>query len=236
MPRTIKQQEHDEKRNQILDAAQHLVYAKGFARMTVGDILAEVQISSGAFYHYFDSKPAVLEAFVERLKHELETPLLPIIRDPHLSAVQKLQGFFDTLSRLRLAHQADVVALLRVWYSDDNAVVRQKVEQAVLQQRTPLLTEIISQGVREGSFTTADPAKTGEVVEALLQGMGHIQARLFLSSEHERDELRAEIVATQAAFMDAVERVLGAPANSFSRADAEAVNIWLAALRGNDHA
>jgi len=36
--------------------------------------------------------------------------------------------------------------------------------------------------------------------------------------------------------MDAVERVLGAPPHSFSRTDAEAVNVWVAAVRGNGHA
>src|SRR4051794_18530999 len=97
MARTIKKQEHAEKRNEILNAAQRLVYAKGYERMTIQDILADVQISSGAFYHYFDSKPAVLEAFIERIQQETEKPLLPIVHDPHLPAIEKLQGFFATL-------------------------------------------------------------------------------------------------------------------------------------------
>jgi AcrR family transcriptional regulator len=59
MARTVNEQEYAEKRGQILDAAQRLVYTKGYERMTIGDILADLQISSGAFYHYFDSKPGV---------------------------------------------------------------------------------------------------------------------------------------------------------------------------------
>jgi len=96
MARTVNKEEYTAKRNQILDAAQHLVYTKGYERMTLQDILAELQISSGAFYHYFDSKPAVLVAFIERIRQETEKPLLPIIHDPHLSAIEKFQGFFDT--------------------------------------------------------------------------------------------------------------------------------------------
>src|SRR5262245_60160918 len=105
MARTVKEQEYAQKRNDILDAAQRLVYAKGYERMTIQDILADLQISNGAFYHYFDSKPAVLEGFIERIRQEVEQPLLPIIRDPHLTAIEKLQGFFDTLDRLRIAHK-----------------------------------------------------------------------------------------------------------------------------------
>jgi len=238
MARTVKEQEYAEKRNEILDAAQRLVYTKGYERMTIQDILADLQISSGAFYHYFDSKPAVLEAFIERIKEETEKPLLPIIQDPHLPALEKLRGFFATLDRLRIAHKADVVKLGRVWYTDDNAIVRQKVDEAVLKQRAPLLTEIVRQGIREGVFTTAYPDQAGEVILSLLQGMGNTHAKLLLSLEQERDELDhvEAIVTTHAAYMDAIERVLGAPPNSLYRTDAETAKAWVAALRGNDQA
>jgi AcrR family transcriptional regulator len=235
MPRTVNQEEYAAKRNQILDAAQRLVFTKGYQRMTLQDILAELQISSGAFYHYFDSKPAVLEAFIERIRQETEKPLLPIIHDPHLSAIEKFQGFFDTLDRLRIAHKAEVVTLGRVWYTDDNAIVRQKVDEAVREQRAPLLNEIVRQGIREGVFTIADPDQAGGVILSLLQGMGNAHAKLLLSLDQEPDQQRSveTIVAIHAAYMDAIERVLGAPPHSFYRTDAEAVNVWVAALRDN---
>lgn len=235
MARTVNKVEHTAKRNEILDAAQRLVYTKGYERMTIQDILGDLGMSSGAFYHYFDSKPAVLEAFIERIKEEAEKPLLPIINDPHLSAIEKLQGFFDTLDRLRIAHKADVVKLGRVWYTDDNAIVRQKVDEAVIKQRAPLLTAIVRQGVQEGSFTTAYPEQAGEVILALLQGMGNTHAKLMLSIAQERDEMRFvdSIVMTHAAYMDAIERVIGVLPNSLYRTDAEAVQVWVAALRGD---
>ncbi len=67
--------------------------------------------------------------------------------------------------------------------------------------------------------------------------MGNTHARLLLSLEQERDDLRCieGIVATHAAYMDAIERMLGAPSHSFYRTDAAAVNVWVAALQGNDH-
>jgi AcrR family transcriptional regulator len=233
MARTVKPEEFAAKRREILNAAQRLVFTKGYEQMSIQDILDEIQISSGAFHHYFDSRGALLEAFVEQIKQETEKPLLPIIHDPHLTAIEKLQGFFDTLDRLRIEHKADVVRLGRVWYSDDNVIVRQKVDEAVFQQRAPLLTEIVRQGIGEGSFTIAYPDNAGEVILSLLQGMGNTHARLLFSFEQEGDDLRRieEIVATHAAYMDAVERVLGVPPHSFYRADAEAVNVWVAAMR-----
>lgn len=237
MARTIKPEEFAAKRREILDAAQRLVFTRGYEQMSIQDILDEIQISSGAFHHYFDSRGALLEAFIERIKQESETPLLPIIHDPHLSAIEKLQGFFDTLDRLRSAQQADVVKLLHVWYTDDNAMVRQKVDEAIFEQRAPLLTEIVRQGVREGIFTTAYPDNAGEVILSLLHGMSNTHARLLLSLEQGSDDQACskEIVTTHAAYMDAIERVLGTPDHSFTRADAAAVKVWVVAVRGNDH-
>ena len=235
MARTVKKEIYAEKRNEILDAAQRLVYTKGYERMTIGDILAALQISSGAFYHYFDSKPAVLEAFIERIREAAEQSLLPIIQDPHLSAIEKLQGFFGTIDRLRIAHKAEIINLGRVWYNDENAIVRQKVDEAVVKQRAPMLATIVRQGVEEGSFTITHPNQAGVVILALLQGMGNAHAKLLLSLTEEGDEAHciAEIAAVHAAYMEAIERVLGAPPNSLARTDIEAVNVWVAALRGN---
>lgn len=236
MARTVKPEEFAAKRREILDAAQRLVFSKGYEQMSIQDILDDVQISSGAFHHYFDSRRALLEAFVERIKQEVEKSLLPIIRDPHLNALEKFQGFFDTLDRLRVAHKTDVVRLGRIWYTDDNAVVRQKVDEAVFQQREPLLTEIVQQGVREGIFTTAYPEQAGEIILALLQGMGNTHARLFLAlaQDFDNQDYIAKIVATYTAYMEAIERVLGVPARSFARIDAAALNVWVAALRADD--
>lgn len=235
MARTVKKEVYAEKRNEILNAAQRLLYTKGYERMTIGDILAELQISSGAFYHYFDSKPAVLAAFIERIREEAEKPLLPLVADPHLSAIEKLQGFFATIDRLRLAHKADVIKLGQVWYTDDNAIVRQKVDEAVVKQRAPLLTAIVRQGVAEGSFTTPYPDQAGEIMMALLQGMGNTHAQLLLADDLAGDDTqRVEaIVATHIAYMAAIERVLGAPPHALARTNAEAVQVWLSALHGN---
>lgn len=238
MARPVKAEAVAKKRQKILDAAQRFVFTKGYEQMSIQDILDEVQMSSGAFHHYFDSRQAMLEALVEQIRHETEKPLLPIIHDPQLSAIEKLQGFFDTLDRLRSARRADLVRLGQVWYADDNALVRQKVDEAIFQQRAPLLAEIVRQGVQEGIFTTAYPDQAGGIIMSLLQGMGNTHAKLLFSLEQEHDEEHRieEIVATHAASMDAIERVLGAPPYSFYRTNAQVVKVWVVALRENDQA
>jgi AcrR family transcriptional regulator len=234
MARTVKPEEYAARRKEILDAAMRLVFSKGYQRFTVQDILDAVHISSGAFHHYFDSREALLEDLTGRMLDQSEVELLPIVRDAQLSAREKMQRFFGTLNQLRVAHKSTVVDMLRAWYADDNAIVRQKMDGALVERRAPLLTEIVYQGVREGVFSAAYPAYAGEVILSLLQGMSNTHARQMLAIQQETDEDRcvAAILDTYGAYMSAIELVLGAPVESLFRLDADMVRLWVTALRG----
>lgn len=233
MPRTVNVDERLAKRNEILDAAHRLVLAKGYERMTIQDLLAELHMSSGAFYHYFASKPEVLDALVERIKQESAAPLARIVRDPALTAVEKLRGFFATLDQLRVERRAAVLELLQVWYDDSNAIVRQKVEAATVAWRAPLIAEVARQGVREGVFASAFPDQAGAIIVGLAQALGAAHARLMLDFAGDPDERRfvAEALALHVAYVDAIERVLGAPEHTLPRADGAAAKRWIRALR-----
>lgn len=241
MARTVKAEEFASKRREILNATQRLVLTKGYEQMSIQDVLNEVKISSGAFHHYFASRGALLDAFIELIKQQSGEPLLQIVQNPQISAIEKLQGFFNTLDSLRVEHKAEVVSIGRVWYSDDNAIVRQKVDEAVMEMRAPLLTEIVRQGIQEGVFTAAYPDQAGEVIMSLLQGMGNTHAHLLLSFEQKRDDVFdaaqiEKIVATHEAYMDAIERILGTPSHTFYRATTEAVSFWVEAIRESNPA
>jgi AcrR family transcriptional regulator len=223
MARIVK--EHGVRRNEILDAAQRLVDTKGYEQMTIQDILDALQISKGAFYHYFDSKHSVLEALIQRMQEEVEQLLLPIVHDPHLPALDKLQRTFATLARWKTAQKAFFLALLRVWYADENAIVRQKMRAAAVKRVAPLLTVIIRQGIQEGTLTTSYPDQAGAVVLSLVQDLGDTLGMLLLSFEPKRDDLR-RIENTVAAYTDALERVLGAPGASLQLVDTETLSEW----------
>jgi AcrR family transcriptional regulator len=223
------------RRDEILDSARKLIFSKGYEQMTIQNVLDDLDIAKGTIYHYFDSKQALLEALIERIQHETEAPLLPILQDPDRSALEKLQGFFDVLDNLRSANMAGVVKLVRVWYTDDNAIVREKVNAAVSRQRAPLLNQIVRQGIREGIFTTTYPDHCGEIILSLLQGMGNSHIRLLLSVEQGLDEISCiqQIVTTQAAYMDAIEHIIGAASNSLYRITPEAVKVWVTAFKNS---
>jgi len=67
--------------------------------MTIQDILDALGMSKGAFYHYFDSKAAVLEALITRMRDDAMGMLKPILDDPALPALDKIRRFFAETGR-----------------------------------------------------------------------------------------------------------------------------------------
>ena len=227
MARIKKEEEHTAKRNEILDAALQLVYSKGYDKMTIQDILDELRISKGAFYHYFDSKADVLDALVERMVVEQVKPLLlSIVRDPHLTALEKLQGYFDTAVRWKTAKKALMMELLKVWYSDENALARQKMLATMVKHVTPLFMEIIHQGVQEGVLTTPYPEYVSQVIINLVQPLGDSFAEMLISQEAPRNDSLQRAETLLVTYNDAVERVLGAPKGSIHLMDTEVLKEW----------
>ena len=228
MVRMVNEAAYAARRNAILDAAQRAVETKGYEQMAIADILGELQISSGAFYHYFDSKPALLFALVERMGERIEQLVLSIIHDPKLGALDKLQLFFATLDQEKLAHKRLVLAYLRVWYADENAIVRHKLYIARIKRLTPWLEEIIRQGVEEGVFTTPYPDQAARMIISLLEDVGYATVDLLFSVERSSDDLPLlERIVVAAA--DALERLLGAPAGYLQQASREGLSQWLVA-------
>lgn len=227
MARIVKAEEYALKRNEILDRARRLVYTKGYEQMTIQDILNDLQISKGAFYHYFGSKQEVLEALIERLQEERDQLLFPVVQDPHLPALEKLQRVFATLAHWKTAQKTFLLALWRVLYADDNARFRQKWRAAALERISPLLATIIRQGIQEGALTASYPEQSGTVVLALVLDLSETLGVLLLSSELDHNA-QSRIENTVAAYTEALERVLGVTTASLQLVDAETLREWFA--------
>ena len=227
MARIVKEEEHSARRNEILDAALQLVYTKGYDKMTIQDLLDQLKISKGAFYHYFDSKAAVLEAVVEHMAAEQVEPVfLSIMQDPNLTALEKLHRYFETSTRWKASKKAFFVELVKIWYSDENIVAREKMLARSAQHLGPFFTEIIKQGVQEGSFTTPYPEIASEVTINLIYDLAYASGQMLISEEvRQRDNLQ-RIETLYAAYSDVLERVLGAHKSSIQFMTAEALKIW----------
>ena len=119
-----------------------------------------------------NSKQALLEALIERLALQVIKIITPIVQDNRLPATEKLHRVFDMASRWKTDRKEYLIKMVNVWYADENTVLRQKAQSAVLPLIAPLLTTIFCQGVREGVFHTAYPDQISGIIFSLLQGFG----------------------------------------------------------------
>ncbi len=154
--------------------------------------------------------------------------LRPILEDPSVPSVVKLQRTMDVAGRWKTARKDYFLSLLQVWYHDDNAVMRQRLRSDTFAWLTPLLACVVGQGIEEGVFATRFPEHAGLAVYSLLFELGDLLADGILSGRLGEDAL-AEASQAVAAFTDAIERVLGARSGSLSLGDPEILQEWYTA-------
>jgi AcrR family transcriptional regulator len=223
--RTLNPAAHALKRDAFVDAAQRLIVTRGYEHLSIQDVLHELGASKGAFYHYFDSKGALLAAVVQSTVDAATETVQPIAADPQLSAVQKFEGIFSGIAQWKGERTELMLELLRVWFSDDNTVVREGLRRAVTERLTPLLHDILRQGVAEGAFSVSSPEGATSVVLALILGLNETASRLFLARQANAVSFE-DVERTIVAFGEAYERVLGLSPGSLSLGDAAAVRRW----------
>jgi AcrR family transcriptional regulator len=224
MTRTVK--EYAVRRDEILDAAERLIYSRGYDQMTIADILGELQIAKGTFYHYFESKQALLEAITARMMTRIEQLIAPLVEAPQVPALEKLQRFFTSIARWESGQKGVILALLSVWYRNDNAIVREKVRIMTLRVLAPPLTRIIHQGVTEGTLATPYPDQAGEIMLTIIQGLEESVAWFLLAQQHDEADFQ-RMQAAIAAAHDALDRVVGSPPGTLHIVDFNAIREWL---------
>ena len=216
---------HTVRREAFVEAAQRLMTVRGYEQMSVQDVLEEVEASRGAFYHYFDSKQALLEAVIERMVDAGLGEVAPAVADDSLRAPAKLRRVFSSIGRWKTERKPLVLAVLEVWMSDDNAVVREKLRRTMVVRLADMLTPIVRQGIDEGDFQADSAAETARVLVMLLLGFQDVAIDLFLDRQAGRIEL-ADVVRTFESYSSSFERILGAPAGSIQLIDDAVLREW----------
>ena len=229
MARTVDPTAHAARRDAFVDAAIRLIQVQGYEQLSVQDVIEEVGVSKGAFFHYFESKAALLAAVVDRMVEAATVAVAPVAADPGLTALGKLQGIFGGIAQWKSAQpelRPDAVAeLARSWYSDENTIVIERMRAAVAARITPLLLEILREGAADGSFSLASPEGTASVVTSLILGLNEVATRLFLARRDGTVSFET-VTCTLAAYSEALDRILGIQAGKGLAYDEQTLRLW----------
>jgi AcrR family transcriptional regulator len=225
MARKVDPEAHAVRREAFVDAALRVIQAKGYEQMSIKDVLDELNASKGALYHYFDSKVALLEAVVEQMVDVVIAAQEPMVADPDRSALEKLAGVFGGIASWKTDRDEQIVALMRVWISDENAIVREKVRERTVLRLTPLLTRVLRQGKAEGVFTVSSPEHSAGVLVSAVLGANEVGTRLYIARQAGAVTFE-DVQRTIAAYTEAFERILGMDAGRWPIVDDATLRHW----------
>lgn len=124
--------EYEERRKEILETAERLFLTKGYTKTTVNDILKEIGIAKGTFYHYFKSKEEVMDEIIMRIIKEDVTKAKRIVSNPDIPVLDKL---FKILME-QSPKSGDVKEkMIQQFHQPNNAEMHQKsLVQSIIQK------------------------------------------------------------------------------------------------------
>ena len=225
MARTLNPAVYTVKREAFVDAGLRLMQVRGYEQMSIQDVLDALQASRGAFYHYFDSKQALLEAMVDRIADGALAAIAPIVDDPKLPAIEKLERFFGGIAQFKTERKALMLEFIKVWISDDNAIVREKVRRTLVDRVAVVLARIVEQGIAEEVFATESPGETALILMMVMTGFQDTATDLFLARQANTISYE-DAVRTMSTFVRVFERILGAGKGSISMVDQQTLREW----------
>lgn len=145
--------EYDERRNEILDTAERLFHTKGYEKSTVNDILKEIAIAKGTFYHYFKSKEEVLDAIVSRYTDIVISRANEILKNDDISSGEKL---LHTFMAMQITNQVGS-EMLEEMHKTENALLHQKTLNQMVTVMAPILAKIVEEGVERKAWSCRYP-------------------------------------------------------------------------------
>ncbi|CAM4499824.1 AcrR family transcriptional regulator [Paenibacillus endophyticus] len=197
--RVVKKAE--ERRNEILDAADELFGQKGFDGTSTNDILEKVGIARGTLYYHFKSKEDIMDALIERYNVRLLGAAQEISADKSVPVIERI---IRVVMALNLSGRSSKEIMEHI-HKPQNALLHQKIQRVIIAGITPILAGIIREGTQQGLFSTPFPY---ECMEMVVIYANTVFDEDMVSMTNEERALRIQ------AFVFNAERLLGAESGS----------------------
>ncbi|MDD3564115.1 MAG: TetR/AcrR family transcriptional regulator [Methanothrix sp.] len=153
MTRIVKNPE--DRREELIQVAVGFFAKQGYEETTVSDIVREINVGQGTFYHYFRSKEDILGAVAEKQVAPLVEELSRITKDdtnPPLKVNAMLNSF--------LRASSSEMGFMGLMHKKGNHLLHQKILEILTVRVLPIITETVSKGAAQGHFNTECPEES----------------------------------------------------------------------------
>ncbi len=163
-----REEQKEQRRNQILFTALDLFVKKGYSATKVADIAKEANMSVGLLFHYFESKEKLLETLVIIGLEGTKMPLTMEVKEP--------LDFFETFLKQLISHMkeqpysAKMFALMSQAQRSEG--IPDYIRKIALQVDTiEQTTKIIKEGQKNGSIREGDALAISNAYWCSIQGI-----------------------------------------------------------------
>ena len=185
----------EKRKQELLKIAYDMFLTKGYENTSVDEIIEKAQIAKGTYYYHFKSKEQMLEEVIDMMiASECEAAKQVIATD--IPVPQKIVGIIASMKPAE-AEQP----IKNTLFQPENVLMHHKVRQKLIEVITPLLSEVVEEGVDEGIFECDNIA---ERVKMLL---------IISDSTFNEGKFTEKDIAV---FIDMTEKLLGAESGTMS--------------------
>lgn len=175
-----REREKEQRRNEILNAAEKVFFSKGFNHATMDEVAETAELSKGTLYLYFKNKEDLYFAITQRSMTILRTMFQDAVKQ-HEKGIEKVRAigrayhkfskdyknYFDMMMHFEAVRSS---LNLDTCVFDEIHLKGQSVMQ--------VLVEAIQTGIDDGTIrSNLDPLKTAFLLNGVSSGIIHLIAR-----------------------------------------------------------
>ena len=165
-------QEESPTKDKLLDAAQALVLAKGFAATTVDDICASAGLTKGSFFHYFESKDVLGQELLERYCRDARARHDALFGDD-TDPLKRIYHYLDTTAEAARSGELKKGCLLGSFaqeLADENKGIRETCAKAFAGWAGRFAGELSLAKAKHAPRAKFDPDGVAEHFVAIMEG------------------------------------------------------------------
>lgn len=216
----------DERKEELLRTALELFAERGYENTPVQAITDAIGIAKGTFYHYFDSKEALLNDLVFYFAEHIFENARTRVAESDGDAIEKFRILAGDTARAKVEMLEVTMPMGRMLRQPENRMILERLVDEYGSQLTEVVRQIIEQGVDEGQFHVTRPDMTAEIVVAVLFGLS--RSTSAASTELNDPAVAAVWFDIIEAFEEAVGRILGVESGGVSIYDIDSLRKQLA--------
>ncbi len=175
-------------KEKIIKETLRLFAEDGYEETTMAHIMEATDLSKGALYHHFKSKNDIADSAIAQISEQMKTEFEAILKKD-LSALEKLTEIISVKQEV-FAQQKQ--AFINIFNSSKSGPLKQKMQAASCQNFVPIMTSIIAQGQKEGSFSSAeDPQITAYLMFNIQKSLQSVPPKIAQDPEQTKSFMRA---------------------------------------------